>query len=93
MWFDPSHAAEQGMVRGIMTQHVMEAVSKEMFGGAAGRQMVGDALKGVDALDMPADRKNALRTLLQSVQLLSTGRRRRVPSAGSRCPTPSPPKR
>ena len=32
MWFDPSHAAEVGMVRGIMTQHVMEAVTRAVFG-------------------------------------------------------------
>jgi len=72
MWFDPSHAAELGMVRGIMTQHVMGAVSKEMFGGPAGQQMVGESLKGLDALNMPADQKDALRTLLQSVQRLSS---------------------
>src|SRR3954470_13800459 len=65
MWFDPSHAAELAMVRGIMTQHVMEAVSKEMFGGPAGQQIVGESLKGLDAITMPADQKDALRTLLQ----------------------------
>jgi len=73
MWFDPSHAAELAMVRGIMTQHVMEAVSKEMFGGPAGQQIVGESLKGLDAITMPADQKDALRTLLQSVQRLYAG--------------------
>jgi ABC-2 type transport system permease protein len=73
MWFDPSHAAELAMVRGIMTQHVMEAVSKEMFGGPSGQRMVDDSLKGLDGFNMPADQKNALRTLLQSVQRLYSG--------------------
>src|SRR5690242_5362139 len=31
--YDPSHAAELAMIRGILTQHVMEAVSAEMFSG------------------------------------------------------------
>jgi ABC-2 type transport system permease protein len=73
MWFDPSHAAELAMVRGIMTQHVMEAVSKEMFGGPSGQRMVDESLKGLDGFNMPADQKNALRTLLQSVQRLYSG--------------------
>ena len=38
--YDPSHAVEVAMVRGILTQHVMEAVSKEMFGGEQGRAVV-----------------------------------------------------
>ena len=38
--FDPSRSTEKAMVSGIMTQHVMESVSKEMFGGAQGRAMV-----------------------------------------------------
>lgn len=68
MWFDPSRAAELGMVRGIMTQHVMEAVSRETFGGATGQRMVEESLNGLDALAMPAEQKEALRALLQSVQ-------------------------
>ena len=68
MWFDPSRGAELGMVRGIMTQYVMEAVSREMFGGASGQRLVDESLAGLDALNMPADQKDALRTLLQSVQ-------------------------
>src|SRR5207302_9653766 len=35
--YDPSRSVETAMVRGILTQHVMEAVSKEMFGGDQGR--------------------------------------------------------
>jgi len=33
--YDPSHNAELAMVRGILTQHVMEAVSSEAFSGGA----------------------------------------------------------
>jgi ABC-2 type transport system permease protein len=30
--YDPSHGTELAMVRGIMTEHIMEAVSREVFG-------------------------------------------------------------
>jgi len=31
--YDPSHATELAMLRGILTQHVMESVSAEVFSG------------------------------------------------------------
>jgi ABC-2 type transport system permease protein len=70
MWYDPSHAAELGLVRGLMTEHVMTAVSAEMFSGPTGRKLVDDTLKDLDAAApaMPADRKGLLRDLLQSAQ-------------------------
>ena len=66
--FDPSRATEVAMVRGILTQHVMEAVSKEMFGGARGRQLVDETLNSVESMQMPADRRKLLHDMLASVQ-------------------------
>src|SRR5262245_58894255 len=66
--FDPSRSTEVAMVRGILTQHVMEAVSKEMFGGPRGRQLVDDTLNGLDTTSMPEDRKKLLHDMLTSVQ-------------------------
>jgi ABC-2 type transport system permease protein len=66
--FDPSRSTEVAMVRGILTQHVMEAVSKEMFGGQRGRQLVDQTLSSVDTMSMPEDRKKLLRDMLGSVQ-------------------------
>ncbi len=65
---DPSHAAEAGMLRGILTQHVMEVVSKEAFSGQAGLQSARQALRQVseDKAMAPSDRKD-LTALLQSV--------------------------
>jgi ABC-2 type transport system permease protein len=37
--YDPSHGTELAMVRGILTEHVMQAVSAEMFGGDQGRRL------------------------------------------------------
>src|SRR5262249_45999063 len=31
--YDPSHSAERGMVEGVLTGEILQAVSKEMFGG------------------------------------------------------------
>jgi ABC-2 type transport system permease protein len=66
--FDPSHSVEVAMVRGILTQHVMEAVSQEMFGGEQGRQIVAQTLPQVEQSTMPADEKRALMDMLNSVQ-------------------------
>jgi ABC-2 type transport system permease protein len=66
--FDPSRSTEVAMVRGILTQHVMEAVTREMFSGPRGRQLVDETLTGVDSMQMPAERKKLLRDLLGSVQ-------------------------
>ena len=67
--FDPSHNVEVAMVRGILTQHVMEAVSKEMFGGDQGRKMVEQTLpKIASSSSMSADEKRALLEMLNSVQ-------------------------
>ena len=66
--FDPSRATEVAMVSGIMTQHVMEAVSKEMFGGAQGRAMVEKTLPQIQGSTMPGDQKRALVQMLSSVQ-------------------------
>jgi len=71
--FDPSRSAELAMVRGMLTGHVMEAVGGEVFGGAQGRAIVDQTLSQLDSSGMPADTRNTLRSLLQSVQKLNQG--------------------
>ena len=66
--FDPSRRTEKSMVSGIMTQHVMESVSREMFGGPQGRAMVERTLPQIQGAQMPDDEKRALMSLLNSVQ-------------------------
>ncbi len=69
--FDPSRGAELAMVRGMLTGHVMEAVGREVFGGAQGRAIVDETLNQLDASAMPAQTRDTLRSLLQSVQRLN----------------------
>ena len=65
--FDPSRTIEVAMVRGILTQHVMQAVSKEMFGGEQGRTLVAQTLPQIEASAMPEAQKRALLDMLNSV--------------------------
>jgi ABC-2 type transport system permease protein len=66
--YDPSHSMELGMVRGMLTGHVMAAVSKEMFTGSAGQKVVDETLAKLDTTGMPSDQQRLLRDLLKSVQ-------------------------
>jgi ABC-2 type transport system permease protein len=66
--YDPSRNTELAMVRGVMTQHVMEAVSKEMFGGAQGRKYIEQSLPQIESSTMDPKQKAALTQMLRSVQ-------------------------
>ena len=77
--YDPSHAMELAMVRGVMTQHVMEAVSREMFSGQGSQTVIDDTLKQLDSAastTMPDDEKTSLRDMLTSIQKFNTLNRR-----------------
>jgi ABC-2 type transport system permease protein len=65
--FDPSRTAEVGMVRGIFTEHAMQAVGQEMFSGATGRENIQQTLNDLDSSSIPADTRARLRTMLASV--------------------------
>jgi len=67
--YDPSRSMELAMVRGIMTEHVMQAVTKEMFGGAQGRSFIARTLPDLDSIPgVDAARRGALRRMLEGVQ-------------------------
>jgi ABC-2 type transport system permease protein len=66
--FDPSHAMEVAMVRGILTQHVMQAVSKEMFSGAQGRAYIEKSLPQIESSNMEPPQKQALVDMLRAVR-------------------------
>jgi ABC-2 type transport system permease protein len=66
---DPSKGTELAMVRGVMTQHVMEAVSQEMFGGDQGRALIEKTLPQIQSsTTMAPDQKKLLVDMLGSVQ-------------------------
>lgn len=70
--YDPSHAAELGMVRGLLTEHVMRNVSQEVFSGPLGRQITSESLRELDtASGIPEADRTTLKNLLQSVEALN----------------------
>jgi ABC-2 type transport system permease protein len=66
--YDPSRSTELAMVRGILTEHVMQAVSREMFGGAQGRTLIEKTLPQLESSALPDQQKRALAQLLRSVK-------------------------
>ena len=65
--YDPSQPAVLSMVKGMLTQQVMQVVSSEMFGGAAGgREASERSLRALEARPQDADTV-ALRGVLESV--------------------------
>jgi ABC-2 type transport system permease protein len=70
--YDPSHNVELGMVKGILAGAVMQTVSKEMFSGSSGREMVNDGLAYVESdSQLPSEDRKALRDLLGGVKELN----------------------
>jgi ABC-2 type transport system permease protein len=75
--YDPSHNVELGMVKGILSGAVMQTVSKEMFTGTSGREVVDESLAQVENNSrLPAEDRKALRDLLGSVKELNERRDR-----------------
>lgn len=66
--YDPSHSTELGLVRGVLTEHVMQSVSAEMFTGEQGRVLVDESLAQVEALGAPDEQQTRLRDLLRSAR-------------------------
>ncbi len=83
MFYDPSQSIVVSVVEGLLTQYVMQEVSKAMFGGPLGEKVVTDSLadlrKSADA-DTPASKE--LATLLESVEKLNA--RARADAAGGK---------
>jgi ABC-2 type transport system permease protein len=79
MLYDPSRTTELAMVRGVLTQHVMEAVSREMLGGPQGRGYLEQRLRELEGSTKGAQEQALLR-MLRSVQEFYT--QRAVPESG-----------
>jgi ABC-2 type transport system permease protein len=66
--YDPSQQAVLAMVKGMLTQQVMQVVSAEMFGGKAGQDFTDRSVKQLEQ-DPATDQHNAaLKDLLISVK-------------------------
>lgn len=66
--FDPSQAMVLAMVRGMLAQHVMQAVTQSMM-GAAGGNLIADFRKDITASkELPGKSQRALLDLFDSVE-------------------------
>lgn len=65
VYYDPSQGAALQMIKGLLTQHVMQVVSAEMFGGKSGQRFIDANLAD---LDKAASDHAELRELLGSVK-------------------------
>jgi len=83
--YDPSHTAELGLVKGLLTQHAMEVVSAEAFAGETGRRVRQDSLRELEAAkDLPGSERDALRDLLGSLdRYQSRPKAAETPGAGA----------
>lgn len=71
VYYDPSQAMTLAVVRGLLTQHVMEAVSSEAFSGATGSKLIDDARGNVtQSQSLPDADKRDLLSMFDSVQRL-----------------------
>lgn len=65
---DPSRSTEGGLVRGLLSEKVFRESSREAFGGAAGKKVLGESLKALEADPvLPSAENEALRGLLREV--------------------------
>jgi ABC-2 type transport system permease protein len=70
--YDPSHNIELGMLKGLLSGAVMQTVSKEMFGGRSGREIVNESLAQVQNNPrIPAEDRKVLSDLLGNVRELN----------------------
>jgi len=67
VYFDPSQSTVLAMVKGLLTQHVMQSVTSEVMGGASGSKFTDASLKKLE--EVPAsEEKAALTDLLGTLK-------------------------
>jgi ABC-2 type transport system permease protein len=66
--YDPSQPAVLAMVKGMLTQQVMQVVSAEMFGGDMGRKLTERSMQQLDASAAANPDQAALRDMLSAVR-------------------------
>ncbi|WP_395405611.1 ABC transporter permease [Pseudoduganella sp. UC29_106] len=68
IFYDPSQSTVLGMVKGLLTQQVMQNVSAEMFNGAGGRKFTDESLQTLEKEVANDPGKSDLRDFLGSLK-------------------------
>lgn len=72
VYYDPSQAAVLAMVKGMLTQHVMQNVSAEMFSGAGGEKLIDEDIALLEKEVANNPRSAELQEFLKSVRTFQT---------------------
>ncbi|MEI6733829.1 MAG: ABC-2 transporter permease [Comamonadaceae bacterium] len=86
IFYDPSQSAVLGMVKGMLTQQVMQHVSAEMFSGKSGQAFIDQSIEQIDAAVASDPARAELRDFLKSVKKFQTHNQSAAPASG---PAPS----
>lgn len=68
LWYDPSHGMEVALVRGVLTQHVMEAVTANVFSGSSGARLADEQLRALEGSNLTPEVKQSLGGLLAAAR-------------------------
>lgn len=68
IFYDPSRVAVLAMVKGMLTQQIMQNVSSEMFSGKAGTDLIDQALLQLEKSEMVSAGNGEFRDFLKSVK-------------------------
>jgi ABC-2 type transport system permease protein len=72
IFYDPSQSAVLGMVKGMLTQQVMQHVSAEMFGGKSGQAYIEQSIEQLDTAVATDPSRTELRDFLKSLKKYQT---------------------
>lgn len=87
VYYDPTHQAEAGMVKGVLTGSVMQAVSEESFSGPQSVSNLDRSLKEVEtSKEIPSEARTSLATMLKGLRQWNAFNARGGPGAA---PAPS----
>jgi ABC-2 type transport system permease protein len=72
VYYDPSQSAVLAMVKGMLTQQVMQNVSAEMFSGAGGQKLMDENIASLEKESAGNPHRADLREFLKSVRTFQT---------------------
>jgi len=82
IFYDPSQSAVLGMVKGMLTQQVMQHVSAEMFSGKSGQVFIDQSIERIEASVATDPARTELRDFLKSVRKFQTHNQSPDPATG-----------
>jgi ABC-2 type transport system permease protein len=89
IFYDPSQSAVLGMLKGLLTQQVMQHVSAEMFSGKSGQKFVAQSIEQLDQAVLTDPTRRELRDFLQSLKKFQSSNQQPLATAAPSTATPT----